>query len=95
MPHRNRFAGRLEPHPSRTQAIKSWHINQAADTTQKPIALLSLYITAAGDIHSTALGIEPAHAQIILRELESVRERLESFASTDSIAPVVPIRRTA
>ena len=91
-----RLKGVTPPHPDRVQTIKTWHLTQAANTSQEPVALLNLVITAAGEVECTGLGIEPAHAQVLLAEMEKIRERLEAFCGSGcDRAPIVELRRSA
>lgn len=62
-------------HPERIQRIRDWHQAQAA-AEQVPVALLAMSITDCGQVNTSGLAIEPAHALIFLDELDRLRVKL-------------------
>ncbi len=71
-----------QPNPQRVQSIRSWHVDQAT-AEAKPVAMLNFTITADHQIITKGLGIEPAHAVILLGELREVIQRIESELPDD------------
>lgn len=57
------------------------------------MALLNLTITADGQLITKGLGIEPAHAQIMLPELHDIIERISQ--QLQPALPVTQFRRRA
>jgi len=64
-------------HPSRVNSIKTWLMDQLCDKDD-PVALVSISITASGRIKTKGIGLDPLHARLMLKELESLRARIEA-----------------
>jgi hypothetical protein len=71
------------PHPDRIEDIRRWHIDQAVSETQ-PVAMFNVTITADNLIVTSGLGLDPVHAQILLMELDRVREKISSQLAEES-----------
>jgi len=85
-----------DPDPSRTQAIRHWHLDQMS-SEDPSVALLHIAVTAGGQIRTNGLGLDPVHAELILDELEFARAQLAEYLSKQSAAPpnVTPLRKIA
>jgi hypothetical protein len=88
------------PHPERLRSISTWHADQAS--AGDAVALMSICITTNGQVRSAAIGIEPVHADIILRELtERMAPRLRHHSNSlrsrrvTRVSTAIPIRRIA
>lgn len=84
----------------RFETIRRWYIDQAV-AEANPMAMLNLTITADHQIVTKGMGIEPAHAAILLGELREVIQRIERQLPKDyatryaSPIKLVPGRPTA
>jgi hypothetical protein len=83
-----------DPHPSRTQAIRSWHVDEIGHEDQ-PVAILHIAVTAGGQIRSKGLGLDRVHAELILEELEEARATLADYLGKEPQSNVIPLRKTA
>lgn len=66
-----------EPHPTRTHAIRQWHLEQIGHDNPA-VALLAVAVTASGLVVTKGRGIDPIHAEIVLEELDNVRAVLKA-----------------
>ena len=99
-------SGQLRPHPDRVELIRNWHHEQA-NPDHVPVACLNITITDCGQVKTSGIAIEPAHAMIFLAELESVSRRLRAFvvkqapelllgdSAPNQSAAVIPMHRPA
>jgi hypothetical protein len=79
------------PHPSRTNAIRHWHLDQI-DTGDPPVAMLHIAVTGGGQVRAKGLGLDPVHAEIILGELDAARAQIAQYLNQHSSDNVIPIR---
>jgi hypothetical protein len=80
------------PHPSRTNSILYWHVDQIRD--QDPaVAILHIAVTANGQIKTVGMGLDPVHAEIILREIDEARARIAEYLMPCEPSNVIPLRR--
>lgn len=73
---------RLEPKPAqasaqRIAAVRSWHIDQATESENRPVAVLSFYVTESGHIRTREVGIEPEHAKLLMVAIRRATQKLE------------------
>jgi hypothetical protein len=91
----------LHPHaavnPERIAHIKRWHIDQATRDDAQSVATLNISITSTGEIRTSTVAIEPAHAQVILGELGHISTLLREFigANQPPSKNVIRLKRTA
>jgi hypothetical protein len=81
------------PHPDRIASIRHWHIEQAASD---PPMVAAIYIAVSADlqVRTSAVAVEPEHAQIILGALDAVTTRLADMtADASRCAQIIPIDR--
>lgn len=100
----NQFRGRAEvgrandtdttpPPPvdlSRAQAVRVLYVDRLADP-DPGVAALNIHITAAGLLHTTAAGLDPVHARLVLQEIERVADTLRQHLAKKP-ANVIPLR---
>lgn len=77
--------------PARIQSIKAWHIAQATGPDQH-VAALHVSITECGHVKASGLSIEPAHACIILAELDSIKQHLSTYLA-DNQRPTASVTK--
>lgn len=81
-----------KPHPTRTSIIRHWHL----DEIEKPdpsVAMVHISVSAGGEVNCKGLGLDPVHAEIILEELDSARQKLtEYLAQRSASTSVIQIR---
>lgn len=80
-------------HPSRVRAIQYWHLEQI-DSADPPVAMAAITVTAGGQIHCKGLGLDGVHAQIILEEIDILKDRIGQFVTQhghDASASVIPL----
>jgi len=81
-----------KPHPSRTDEILYWHVDQIRD--QDPaVAILHIAVTANGQVKTVGMGLDPVHAQIIMDEINSALARIAEYLNPSEPSNVIPIRR--
>lgn len=84
------------PSPERIAHIRRWHIKQATCDTARSVATLNISITAMGEVRTSTVAIEPAHAQVILGELRRVSALLQDFIGSAKPAKnVIGLKRSA
>jgi hypothetical protein len=66
------------PHPTRTNVIRHWHLDEI-DKEDASVAMVHISITASGQVSCKGLGLDPVHAEIILEELNSARQKLTEY----------------
>jgi len=83
--------------PQRTAAVRSWHIDQATESNDRPVATLSFTVTELGAIQTRDIGIEPEHAQLLMIAMERAMQKLAIEAGISAVpvleGPVNTARR--
>lgn len=71
----------------RVAKIRQWHQKQAnMHSGSESVATLNISITAAGEIQSAGVAIEPEHALIMLPELERLAAMLRDHVEVHGLA---------
>lgn len=75
------------------------HFLRQAVSDSEPAAILSMSVSALGQLQVHALGIEPEHAHLMLDKLDHLKNKLQAFidqqqkTNTGSTAQVIDLRR--
>jgi hypothetical protein len=54
--------------------------------------MLHIAVTSGGLVQTKGLGLDPVHAEIILGELDTLREQLSQYLAGRQASNVIPIR---
>lgn len=85
-------AAPAQPNPQRIAAVRNWHIDQATESNDRPVAALAFSVTESGMVRIRDVGIEPEHSPMLLLAIARTMKKLQ-IEIADHHPDPAPVRR--